>query len=365
MKLEEIQNQLRSNLPLHTERFNTWKTAVGINVVNNVATVTTIQPHGFDIGDYVNIKDVDYNNAIASLEVAKGKVVAKTQYPNDMTAGYTAELEIIDSDITEVNGVFINNLQFASDRFIFSYTTSLVDGVDSGSAKLVEKNLPRYNNRFEIKTVPDSTSFTIEYLNDDWADFTTTCSWSTLEIRVGVAFNLEHADSYYTKQNNDDWWMFITPTENLVSKNRGTDNDFTDRIESGVGIHQEVSKGFFCWTFVNVNNSLSKMRVMDECNNEILRALSSSLLGYQPSKFWSNDFSFIHYKGETFGPNEQRAYYVHGHEFATTFTLTNADAYCPNTSPLNKIDIKYYDKVNTEPTREIIANDIINYEETQ
>lgn len=352
MKLEEIQNQLRANIPLHTDHFNDWLDAF-YSMVGTTATVTTTEDHDLNPGDVVNLKNVIFQNPLSSLVADNGRISAVSSVKNDMTEDYTKEIEITGATEPDFNGTFSNKIDII-DRTNFSYdSVAYQTETATGSPILLEKDLARYNGKFTVATVVSDKIYTIQYPST-FGDFTSNCSTSNFNSRIVVVYNDEHAMSLFTEEDSDKFWMYIMLGATTVSADRNIQSDHTVRWWDGEEYKQEIEETFSILVLTKANQSITPMRIQDICNIDIRNAIGLSLLGYTPEKTSSSEYSNIGLIGVD-SDVWNKAVYGHMYDYATVLNLSIEDTFIPRSFALNEFTLNYND--NNTINKELIATD--------
>lgn len=356
MRLKEIQDQLREYLPLNTDLFNDWIDST-FSAAGTTVTVTTGSDHGLVVGDIVNVSDVEFRNALASLESVDGTAYAVTTSIHDLTEGFSTVVEIEGAVEPEFNGEFPDDI-FIKDRNNIQYSMEpRFDGTATGSPVLVERNLVPFTGQFEVTSVIDSTNYTFE-IYADFGTFTSTCRTANNNSRIGVAFDLDHAKSMYTPQDLGDYWLFIMPEPTTVSANRDINSDFTVRWWNGEEYKQEIQESVTILVIAKANEKITPVDIIDTCRIDIRNAINLSMVGYEPTRSVSSKYSNIGYLGDE-PADWDKSMYIHAYTYSSVVQLSTDDTFTPRSVALQEFTANYFD--NDTNNKQLIATDNNKY----
>ncbi len=264
----DIIKQLVGVLPSLTDKFSDKFDVTSLTRIGSLVTAVTSVPHGFTTGDFVNISGaiapVNVTNLVLSGNIASGI----TGEDHDLTLGFQDELEIVGAVETEYNGK--HPLVSVENRRNFSYsligtptspatgTIFLFDGAERG-----------YNGRFDI-TVTSTTEFTYTIsttpISPAFGDIK-----ADGNIRISGGAEIGRLLQAYSKQLQNDSWLFVVRGPGFVTKNRKYDNDATYTPAGGIAYRQQFVKPFDIYWLTSAVGQIGGRQASDE--SEVIEQL--------------------------------------------------------------------------------------------
>lgn len=347
MRIREIERHLRIYLPELTSRFNS-EIEVSSYVVNGgVATITTADAHGVELGDEVKIKGVTFLNPIQQAKKVSSTVaLATTEYPNDLTFHPNGEaidvktsVEITGATTTDYNGT--HNLTNVVDRRNFYFEID-PDAPEHAVGDLIlhEEGLLALNGLFTVESVISATAFTIAVNKEDFTAPPGITFYNLANVRIASDITPENASRAYTRQSPGDYWIFIAPQDTRVSRDRRVQTDFDYSYQQGNDFYQETEDPFILFLFIPATKVYTPVDAMDEANNELKKAIFKCLLGYFPSKTLTGKYDGIFYTGSGV-VGYDKSVYIHGFNFAATSAILSTDTYIPDSTAVHLINANH------------------------
>lgn len=383
MLCSQISNYLKEILPKYTNLFSLLVEVKSLDyVISGTKTIVTCEtetPHFLEqeyqeYGDplsteerYVYIANVLVGNPILSINCAQGIATLRLQnehsYNNFTTDAFY--IQIIGSDITEVNGRF-KVLEVIDSFNIKVLLNSAYTGTPTGDMFFLEENNARgYEGYHKVITIIDDTSFTFELpfivLGDAFVDkFRADFIGCHSRIFISGFSSLQNFKDCVTKSSNDDfvegekWKCGVIVNPPTASKSAYSNTD------SMMGTLQ-VSE--YRQTLVQNMNILMLCPLINETSgmlmNERLQILRSYILLLggreleRPSLYSGNSLIQIIYIGEDI-IEENSAYCIYSYNFQTIYELLSEDVYLGNKNyyPITEFTNRYKDKLNVNILKE-------------
>ena len=324
MYLRDIITQLRTELPKSSDKFSEKLTISSITFLAGIVTVVTTTDHGLESGDTATIVDAKQKTQITTLTRVGTTVTMVTTTPHDQTKDYIDPSEqppivIGGSSIAAYNGSWAIESTDNRTTITFEITTTPADADDG---YLEENSVGGYSGIKEV-TVLDSTTFTFE--TDKSLTSEGIGGFVHTDIRVAGALDVELAKEAYTKQEPDNYWMFVVPIIASASKDRHTENDSTYSLVKGDDYRQKVIAPFEIYVFIPSTGDIAGRASYDSMVEESVGLYRSLLRFKLPTPYTNDTFNRIIF--ETHGPEEfVKPYYIHKFTFSVTEELMISDS---------------------------------------
>ena len=345
MKASNIIAQLQSVLPNYTSYFSDELNVTSLTCSGTTVTAKTSVEHNLTTGDYLVIVNALTPFAITSLTRVDNIATAITNNAHDLTQGYQENVEIIDADQNEYNG--IHPLLTVPNRKKFTYLVE-DDPVTpaTGTPKLIEKIAVGYNGWHQV-TVIDPVTFTYQVEKTLESPAQGTIKAKT-RARISGAVSLERAIQSYTKKNTDKMWGFVVLGTATANKDRQTFSDATMSPGKGEIFRQEIIQPFSVYIFVPTTSTISGRKERDQMD-DVLIALCKSLLRVKfPSGFYEVPYSGVVFSSHSFYDYIQ-AYYIHEFIFETMAWIIYEDTVDPDYNvAFRDIYINYESGINPD-----------------
>jgi len=339
----DIVRQLKTYLPLFTDRFTELLTVSSAAVdASNIVTVTT-PTHGKIIGQSVIISAGTTRNLLsASILAGTTHVTFTTKYDHDLI---TPSLPFDDQTLVldGFDSVWDDTFDIVDVPNRRNFTVILPDG--EVAAPAVDETQYLIDTRTGlagvqvIATVPSAGTFTIN-LSD--APALPPGPIDGLEIvsgfRISAAADFKRAQAVYTEHASEDDYLFVIMTDSDISKDRHTLNDGVAGMNRQDMNLIRMLRNFSTVVFMHTGADLSGANAQDAAYSTIYAALLSTLFGYeQPGQV-------IKYgavpSGD--GPAEYNtAYYAHTYDWQIPGSITYEDGF------LQQPDVAFRDIAQT------------------
>lgn len=303
MKIADVTNQLAKIIPQVTDFFSDTLGIVSISGNGTIITVETSSIHGLSTGGFVNVRDVESNNPIASVvfSIVDGQsfLEVETTLSHDLTLN-PRETETIFAKLAGFTDSAWNaslELVEVSNRKTFKVINGTASApILNSSELLLEIVLGQFNGP-QIATVIDTTNFSYPSsltISGQGGDVQT-------NIRIAGIVNFERALDQYTKKLEDKFFMFVVaPTSTIANKSRGSQTDINDEQTQQSNFNENIRDGFIILVIGNVAGEAGALKTMDNIRDEVFRAI---LLAVRGVKFPS---------GLACEPNQVTSFLSHG-----------------------------------------------------
>jgi len=325
-----------------------------ITQVNNVATITTRDDHGFVANTefFVSITGADqyqYNGKFA---------VQSTPTSTTFT------VNINGNPVSPATGGTIRT-QAVFNRFVFFYTVENAPTTPAtGTIQLLQ---PQYFNqgyagRFAATRI-DDTQFTYELDSDNSPSLSSPAQGTIVmhrSPRVTGAVNIERALEAYTAREANELWAIVVLDDEFTSKDRNTVNDSTATIVKGSDQYRLTEiRPFSVYVVTPSTEELLGIDARD-LMVDVKRALYKSLLNVKfPTDLTEDTLgAVIPTTNGFFG--WANAYYVHRFQFETQSDVVLNDAVDPDYN----VAFRCIDMTICNDLRPIITQDSFNLDTT-
>lgn len=321
MKAKDVVLQLYSALPNETDKFTDNLSVSSITSVGNTATATTAANHGLSTGALVNVFGAKAPISISSMTRIGTQISVETDADHDLTFGFQQTVEIQGATESEFNGVF--ELMGVQNRRNFTLMTVDSGATDAtGSPLLIDGSAYGYNGLFNIVVTGLNTfTYTLPVALTQPATGTIQAS---VGFRISAAASIDRAIASYTKQEMDDFWVFVVLGSVTASKNRQILNDSIDTQTSGTDWRQKLIHRFSIFVVVPAIDSVSGRQQRDDME-DVAVALFKSLLGVKFDNGFSQRDEFQTVFDQHLFREYDSATYVHEFMFQTVSEVTNDD----------------------------------------
>lgn len=335
MKASQILLQLFKNLPRYTDYFSKIIDIQSLTSSMNVATAITVQNHGLAVGDVINITNAFIKNPIVSLVQVNNVATAITQYDHDLTEGYNFDVLIEGAVQPEYNGT--HSLLTVPNRRTFTFKISGNPSSPAlGTIFLIEKDrtVNPYVGLKIITSVPSVNVFTYNISSQVYSPAFGDDINALTNIRIGGALSIDKAEEWYSKQLQNDYWLFLVLGDRSASKDRFDPDDAIATISSGTRFRQRVVLPFTCFVFAPLRDDTSlegvNGREVRDNMEDIFYSLCKSLLRLKfTSEFYEIPFAQTVFVNHGFYSYNQ-AYYVHQFSFESTLDIVYEDTVEPD-----------------------------------
>lgn len=330
MKAEYIVRQLQAVLPKYTDFFTDKVNISSLTYVGGTVTAVTATDHNLTTGDYVVVNNALEPNPITSIVRTGDIATATTQFEHDLTAAVTETVIISGADQAEYNGV--KQLLAVPTATTFEFTvTGDPTTPATGTIFLNEKKAFGYDGRFEVTVInPTTFIYSVAYsLRSSATSVVGTDITALTKARITSAAAFETSFDSYTKNNIDDYYLFVVLGDTNANRDRFIENDASYRVGQGIDYRQILYQTIDIFVYAPTRNSISGRKQRDDMA-DIRIALFKSLLGAR----FDTGFTNTEIDGMTFVRDGIEAYdnskYIHNYEFQVAFTVTQEDTVEPD-----------------------------------
>jgi hypothetical protein len=338
MKLLDIVTQLHLILPKYTDKFSDILAISSISASGGVATITTTVNHNLKVDPKpaVTLADVDVKTAIDSVSKDGNVYTFGTAVPHDLTSTWPDHETITMEGFTDSawNDTFI--LSAVPNRNSFKVASANTLPVLNGNEVLLEDRVDGVNGRYEA-TVTGNKTFTI---SGTFNDGTYTGGTVNKGVRVAGAIELDRAIEQYTKQNVNDFWMFVSMNDADISKDRHSESDATATRGVGDDMRLRLLDGFTLTIVKNVTKDIAAVSALDACRHDLIEPILKTLFG---ARFTTGLSGAADFKSVLTGHGlalYNKAILAYSYGFEMAMDLTNGDQVEPeNTRAFRDIDL--------------------------
>ena len=354
MRVLELEEQLRCFLPLYTPYFCEPLEVVEYTATTTEATVETATPHLLEVGEPVTLNGVEFINPVVSATQVNGVATIEVQYPSNYTYPYSNTITLEGATESEYNGTF--DIIDTPTRKYFRITVPVATpATATGDIQMIEYNSAVYNNMFAVTEVVSPTVFKIAVNGNPFTTTTGTC-YPYIATRIAGVISIERGIESYTKQENDDFWLFIAANNATASTSLAINTDFVQEYTTGDFYRSTVEEAFSIYVVTPTVDSINPAEIQDYCRNELKLALIKSLVGFHPADLYYNGYQGVYYQSdEQYEYNT--AYYIHKYNFGCTVDITLQDIFVPRSYAFNRVNLNY---VKETDTTQSIANDYVD-----
>ena len=319
MKLKDVVNQLRIVLPKHTDRFSTVVNTININVVGDVATITTDNIHRLKTGQIITLSNYLTETHIESVSQDGLLTTFTTNTDHDLTEGWQDELTLGGFDSTAWNGTFVL-FKVPNRKSFVIRSTNTIPSLNSNEI-LYENRIDGINGQHTI-TVINTTSFTItgDFLNGTYSEGVINSN-----VRIVGSISLDRFMEHYTEQTIQDLYMCVVMDDANVSKDRNTYSDAISTPVTGSEIRLTLVDSFSIYILGNTSKDIAAQELIDICRHELMLPILKSIYGVRFSTGLSNETDFrTVFRGHGDALYD-KSKYVHVYYFEMAMELTEDD----------------------------------------
>ena len=332
MKLRPVLEQYCKALPQFTDLFTETIDITNLTQTGGVGEATTLTPHSFSIGNIITFSDATGVVPLTSLTPSTlTQAIGRSTIDNGLSMAMNFKdkstnltVDLIGSNEAEFNGTF--KLLDVPNRFSFIAEIPNTGSAATGSPQLLNYAFGYYNGSHVITGVPTTTTFNF-VISPLAPPLTTGNIKAHFNYRIGAAITLDRAESFYTKQTEQDkYWLILAPGVSTPSKDRNIINDsvYTAQLKS-VAFRQRLIENYHCLIFAPSSNDTSGAQTI-ETIEDVKVALINSMGRFPnttPFDAQEEDFVYTYGGGEILTYNT--AYVVYQFSFDTNFDITYND----------------------------------------
>ena len=339
MKIINIVNYLRERIPNYTNLFHSQQLISSLSSINGLATMTlAIENTTLETGDKVLISGSLVNNPITSLTQIDGIATAVCQNDHDLTENYQDEITISGATESKYNGTFLLLSVPTGKSFTFSIDETAPASA-TGSPVLKEDVAINFNGYHEVTKI-DTTHFT--FAIDNLSNLTSTGTMIlNYNFRIHGTGDEQKVLDSYTKQINNNYYIFVMTGETTTNKDRNINLDSNYIFVDGQDFEQTLFQKLFISIIAPCKNELMARQIKD-IMEDMRPILFHSLLGLKPSSGFIEDevYGITFYSDNI--KNYKDAYYEHEFIFEQVAVISYEDIAIKEKSvALRYIDIEY------------------------
>lgn len=326
MRAADIVTQLAIKLPTLVDDFTLNYDVVSLVRSATTVTVTTTTAHNLSVGKAVNIVgartpieilSIDRNGIVATLITASDHDVTKT-------AGFE-NVEIEEVNESEFNGTF--KLLSVSNRRTITFQVDDSGPISATGSHLLingENIFNTYNGLQEITAVPSLTTFEYEVTNSNL--FTPASGVIVAKTRplISAAVSYDRILASYTKQIEDNIWLFVVMGNAIAQKNRQITVDSTDNIQRTHYFNQRITQVLSLYLFIPSTSEIAARQARDRAEELLLPICQSILFAKFDSLLSVRFVNPLQFNAHGFH-DYNSAFYVHQYTFEETLQMTFED----------------------------------------
>jgi hypothetical protein len=331
-----IQKQVKEYLPSLTDLFSDKLTGTGTIIAGTPQILRiTSNNHGLVSSATVVINNSLVDNSISSVSKVTFANVdylrVVTLNGHDLTMSYDANLpygtkvELRGFTDVSFNGYFTLENVIDKNTFDILYTSM---PILNGNEVLREIREIGLNGVYQISNV-STNSFDI-LLTDKPAFSILPIPQLTIitSFRISTSADYNKAQEIYTKQGNNNYWLFVIMEDSRASKDRTIQSDAYSANTMQNELRVRVINRFSLDIFIPTKNELAGADAMELCWNNMLIWMLKIMHGVNFESLDNSKFltSFLEHGQVTYNG----AYYVHAYTFEYIYDITDVNAFTQN-----------------------------------
>lgn len=348
MRAQDVVIQLASKLPTLTPEFTDNFNVISLTSVANIATAQTATPHGFNVGDAVNISGAQVPITITAITRVGIVATATTATDHDLTYQLNAQVEIANAADPNFNGN--KTLLSVPNRRTFTFQVADTGSTNDAGDLLNGSNVfDTYNGVFAVLSTPTTDTFTYA-LTDTYPPAQGTITAAT-NARISALVSLERAEAVYTKQGVNKYWLFVVLGDVAASKNRNILSDAVDnqqRQSQGFDFRQQIMQPLTLLLAIPSSVEVGGRIARDAAEDMFLPICQSILFKEFNSGLFVGEYAPLQFTGHGFY-SYNKPVYMHQYTFSQMVDLTFDDTvgYDPDVA-FRDIDITMSQNIGTE-----------------
>lgn len=319
MKLSDVVNQLRGVLPKYTDVFSSVLGISSITASAGVATIVTSEVHGLVTGANVVLRNATIETEISAVSQDGLVFTFTTDTDHDLTLNWAGHETVALTGFTDSDWNDSFTLIDVPNRRSFKVRSTNTSPTLTGAENLLENRSDGVNGRYAANLV-STTSFTVagDFIDGDYIGGSISKSQ-----RITGTINLERALEQYTKQELEDYWLFVVMADAEVSKDRNSFSDAVNTVPAGNDIRSRLIDGFNLYIFKNTTQSV--VDAIDVCRHDLLLPILRSVFGsrFPTGLTGTGDFKTILLGHQAFDYN--RAILIYEYRFQVVMDITDED----------------------------------------
>jgi len=319
MKLIDIINKLRTELPKYTDKFSISMEASNITVSSGIATISTTARHNLKTGEVVSLTDYTTETFIYSVEQDGLLFTFTTSTDHDLTEGWQDEITLQGFDSADWNKTF-DLFKVPNRRQFVVRSTVSIPSLNSNEY-ICEDRIDGINGRHSVTVLTPST-FTIagDFLPGQYNDGTING-----KIRIVGSIDIERFLQHYTEQSLQNLYMCVVMEDADTSKDRNTYSDAISTPAAGTEIRLLLIDGFSIYVIGNSSNEIAAEQLIDVCRHDLLLPILKSVYGAKFDTGLSNETNFrTVFKGHGTAFYD-KSKYIHVYKFEMSTEINEQD----------------------------------------
>ena len=330
MKGTDVIEQLWKRLPRQSTNFTTNVNIVSISVAGLVATVTTATAHGLLINNLANVIGVSEPveiDTVTDNAPTSNTFTITTLTDHDLTKNQREVGIVVDARIT--GGAIDETFTVLAVTNRRSFTVTKGTATPAQGDFLQQLFISGFNGLKQVVSVPTTTTFTYA-LTATLADPNLVEGSISGKHRISGAVNFEIAKAAYTRQDDNEYWLFVVIEDTSPNKDRKGTEDSSATRGTKQAFYQVVIEGFSLYLFIpnkgvtaqTAGGLIARDKAIDE-----RAAVLSSILGIQFNPGLENPGQkVVTYDGDGAAESDfGGAVYVHRFLFQQVTAITNQD----------------------------------------
>lgn len=282
MKLAPLVSHLADNLPRVTDKFSDTVEVASIENTAGTAVVTTVVPHGLTTGTSVVIAGAKTGALIdiAETSISGNTVTFVTETPHNLIKNYDFASMSAGRPTVEIGnaGSFYDGVHECSDvpskrSFIIEYSSA--PPALAGTPQIYDGTGDANNGRFDI-TVIDPITFSYQVNAPESPVFGDIKVHTN--VRVTGCITSEAIANIQTEfLGSDKFWVFVTDSNDVTSKDRNTYSDAIATRTRQVAYRMRVVDDFSCVVTAPASGTIAARQIHDEledCKVALIKVLA-------------------------------------------------------------------------------------------
>jgi len=326
LRASDIVNQLATKLPTFVDDFTINSDVSSLTRSGTTVTVTTTSDHSLSIGNLVNIVGARTPIVISSIDRVGIVATMVTASDHDVTKTKGFEnVEIEGAAESEFNGTF-KLLSVPNRRTIAFQVADSGPTSATGSPLLIngENIFNTYNGLRDVTAVPSTVTFEYEVTNTGLFTPASGTIFAKTTPLISSAVSYERIVASYTKQIQENIWLFVVMGNAIAHKNRQITTDSNDNIQRSNFFNQRITQALSLYLFTPSTNEIAARQARDRAE-ELLLPICQSILFKRFDSLLSAPFvNPLQFSDHGFH-DYNAAVYVHRYTFEETLQMTFED----------------------------------------
>lgn len=277
MKAAAIVSQLANILPQQTDKFTDDIALVSLTRSGTVMTAKCVKEHGLKPSDVIAITGCIEHVPITSISRSGVVGTLVTTTDHDLTNLIATTVKLSGSTEAEFNDTF-TRLNVVNRRTI---TFTMADsGATSATGSPIlevgESSLRKYNGTYVVLDVTDPTTFTFTHSVTSLPNPEGTLV-ARIKPRISAGISIDRLAEAYTKQGENQYWLFVVLGTVIASKDRSIASDAVSNIQRNNFFRQQLIQAFTIYVFAPVKTEIAASQSRDNME-DVFPAICKSIL---------------------------------------------------------------------------------------